>query len=62
MFDELNKAIELEPNRESYTLLMKAYESRGMQPEADEVEAKLKKLVEPSGKRKRIVRPKRVVI
>lgn len=62
MFDELNKAIELEPNRESYTLLMKAYESRGMQAEADEVEAKLKKLVVPSGKRKRVVRPKRVVI
>lgn len=62
MFDELNKAIELEPNRESYTLLMKAYESRGMQAEADEVEVKLKKLVVPSGKRKRVVRPKRVVI
>ena len=62
MFDELNTAIHLEPNKESYTLLMKAYESRGMQAEADEVEAKLKKLVVPSGKRKRIVRPKRVVI
>ncbi len=62
MFDELNKAIELEPNKESYTLLMKAYESRGMQPEADEVKAKLSKLVVPSGKRKRVVRPKRVVI
>lgn len=62
MFDELNKAIELEPNKESYTLLMKAYESRGMQPEADEIKAKLSKLVVPSGKRKRIVRPKRVVI
>lgn len=62
MFDELNKAIELEPNKESYTLLMKAYESRGMQPEADEIKAKLSKLVVPSGKRKRVVRPKRVVI
>jgi len=62
MFEELEKAIELEPNRESYTLLMKAYESRGMEAEADEIEAKIKKLVVPSGKRKRIVRPKRVVI
>lgn len=62
MFDELNKAGELEPNKESYALLQKAYESRGMQAEADEIEAKIKKLVVPSGKRKRIMRPKRVVI
>lgn len=62
MFDELQTAIELEPNRESYSLLQKAYESRGMQPEADEIAAKMKKLVVSSTKRKRIVRPKRVVI
>lgn len=62
MFHELKTAIELEPNKESYTLLMKAYESRGMQPEADEIASKLKKLVVPSGKPKRIARPKRVVI
>jgi tetratricopeptide (TPR) repeat protein len=62
MFEELNTAIELEPNRESYALLMKAYESRGKQAEADEVAEKLKKMVVPSGRRKRVVRPKRVVI
>ncbi len=62
MFDELNKAIELEPNRESYTLLRKAYETHGMQAEADVVDDKLKKLIVPSGKSKRVLRPKRVVI
>ncbi len=63
MFQELNKAAELEPNKETYTLLLKAYESRGMAMEADMINDKLKKLITTStGKRRRIVRPKRVVV
>jgi tetratricopeptide (TPR) repeat protein len=62
MFQELEKAAELEPNRETYTLLHKAFESRGMAVEADMIEDKLKKLIVPSGRPKRIVRPRRVVV
>ncbi len=59
---ELEKAVELEPNKETYHLLIKAYEERGMAPEADQLKYKLNKLVVPAGKPKRVLRPKRVVI
>ena len=63
MFQELEKAVGLEPNAESYQLLLKAYQERGMEAEADMIEQKLKKLIVPSGKSKRIMRPaKRVVV
>lgn len=62
MFVELEKAAELEPNKETYTLLYKAYQSQGMEAEADLVEDKIKKLIVPSGRRKRILRPRRVVV
>ncbi|HSX31397.1 MAG TPA: tetratricopeptide repeat protein, partial [Candidatus Saccharimonadales bacterium] len=35
MFQALERAVELEPNKETYTLLMQAYEERGMQAQAD---------------------------
>lgn len=62
MILELERAVELEPNRESYTLLMNSYRNAGQLAEADQVEQQLAKLIVPSGKPKRIVRPKRVVI
>lgn len=63
MFQELEKAVELEPNKESYQLLHKAYTERGMEAEADMIEQKLRKLIVPAGKPKRIQRPaKRVVV
>ena len=62
MLNELEKAAELEPNKETYHLLQKAYQDKGMEREADEVEQKLKKLIIPSGKPKKVVRPRRVVI
>jgi len=62
MFAELEKSAELEPNRETYTLLYKAYQSHGMEAEADIIEDKIKKLIVPSGRRKRILRPRRVVV
>src|SRR6476659_3706556 len=63
MFQELEKAVELEPNRESYQLLHKAFLDRGMQAEADMIEQRINKLIVPSGKSKRIIRPaKRVVV
>lgn len=62
MFIELEKAVELEPNKESLTLLHKAYESRGQDQQAKILEHKLKKLVVPDSKPKRIARPKRRVV
>jgi len=62
MFQELEKAAELEPNKETFTLLHKAYLSHGMQAEADILEDRLRKLVVPQGRAKRILRPRRVVV
>ena len=63
MFQALEQAVSLEPNKETLTLLHKAYVERGMQAEADAVDQRLKKLIVPSGQSKqRMVRPKRVVV
>jgi len=63
MFQSLDRAVDLEPNKETYQLLQKAYLDRGMQAEADMIEQKLNKLIVPAGKPKRIIRPaKRVVV
>ncbi len=62
MFQELEKAAELEPNKETFTLLYKAYKNHGMAAEADLIADRLKKLVVPAGRAKRILRPRRVVV
>ncbi len=62
MFDALKRAVDLEPNQETYSLLQKAYAERGMDAEAEEIAEKLKKLIVPSGKPRRILRPRKVVI
>ncbi|MEI7632570.1 MAG: tetratricopeptide repeat protein [bacterium] len=59
---ELERAAELEPNKESFMLLHKAYESRGMIEQADDVAKKVQTLIMPTGQPKRIMRPKRVVV
>jgi hypothetical protein len=43
-------------------LLHKAYLNHGMQAEADIIADRLKKLVVPAGRRRRILRPRRVVV
>jgi len=62
MFQELEKAAELEPNRETYSLLQRAYLNHDMQAEADLIEDRLKKLTTQPGRAKRILRPRRVVV
>lgn len=61
MFVELEKAAELEPNKETYSLLYKAYMNHGMEAEADQVADRIKKLKAPA-RAKRILRPRRVVV
>jgi len=62
MFQALERAVELEPNKETYTLLKQAYEERGMDAQADMITQKLKRLIVPAGRSRRILRPRRVVI
>ena len=62
MLHELEKAAELETNAETLTLLQKAYLTNNLQAEADLIEDRLKKLIMPAGKPKRMVRPRRVVV
>ncbi len=62
MLQELEKAVELEPNHETFNLLKKAYENLGLTEEAKAVEKRVDKMIVTSGKRKRMLRPRRVVI
>lgn len=62
MLQGLERAVELEPNKESYALLKMAYDQAGHEEKAAEIEQKVEKLVIPAGKPKRIQRPKRRVV
>jgi tetratricopeptide (TPR) repeat protein len=63
MFQELERAAQLEPNRETFMLLHKAYMNHDMQAEADLIADQLKKLnKQPAERAKRILRPRRVVV
>ncbi len=62
MLSELERASELEPNPETFTLLARAYEANGLHDESNEIRSKLNSLVLPAGKPRRVFRPKRVVI
>ena len=62
MFQALERAAELETNKETLNLLHKAYLDRGMQAEADMIEQKLKKMIVPAGHPKRMLRPRKVVV
>jgi tetratricopeptide (TPR) repeat protein len=62
MIIELERASELEPNPETFGLLLRAYEANDMQAEADVIKTKLDKLIMPAGKPRRVLRPRKVVI
>lgn len=62
MFQSLERAVELEPNRETYTLLMQAYSERHMDAQTDAIADKLKTMIVPSGRPKRVLRPRKVVL
>ncbi len=62
MIKGLEHAAEIEPNKETYTILARGYHSLNMQDKADIIEDKLSKLALPSGKKQRVKRPKRVVV
>lgn len=62
MIHELEQAASLEPNQETYNLLLKAYENNDMAAEADMIRQKLTKVVVSAARPKRVLRPRRVVI
>jgi len=62
MMQELEKAVDLEPNPETYGLLIKVYEAVGDQAAADVLKSKLNKLIMPAGKPRRVLRPRKVVV
>lgn len=62
MLQELEAAAELEPNPETFNLLLKGYEAEGMEEDATKLKKKLAKASLAAGKSKRMLRPKRVVI
>ncbi len=62
MIEELERAVELEPNKETLQLLEGAYRNNGLAEAADQVEQRLRKLVVPKGKPKRVIRPTRRVV
>lgn len=60
---ELETAVEIEPSRESLHLLMKAYTTRGMQAQADQIQDRLNRMKRSKAKptRKSVKRPRKVV-
>lgn len=62
VLSELERAAELEPNQETFRLLYKAYIDRTMLEEAAKIEKKVKTLVVPVGRPRRVFRPRKVVI
>lgn len=62
MIDELERAVELEPNRETKMLLHKAYEIHGHHDKAAKIRKELDTNSEGAGRPKAVNRPKRVVV
>jgi tetratricopeptide (TPR) repeat protein len=61
LLQSLEKAVLLEKNKETLTLLYKAYMDRDMEAEAEVVAKKLRRMIIPAGRPKRMLRPRRVV-
>ena len=62
MLAELERAAELEPNKETLQLLITAYDAKGMEDEAKSARKRMDKLIIPAGKSSRVLRPRKVVV
>jgi tetratricopeptide (TPR) repeat protein len=62
LISSLERAVELEPNKESISLLYQAYISTGLVDKAKILEKKLSKHRETKGIKAKITRPKRIVV
>ena len=62
MLEALEKAIEVEPNPQTYKLLSDAYERAGEMELAEEIRRKLRQLIVPASKPKRIRQPRKIIM
>lgn len=62
MISELEKATKLEPNKETFTLLLRAYEMNSMDEKASTIRRRLGRVSSGSKRPKRVSRPPRVVV
>jgi tetratricopeptide (TPR) repeat protein len=62
MLAELERAAELEPNKETLQLLLNAYQLKNMLEEAEAIKKRIDKLIVPAGRNNRILRPRKVVV
>ncbi len=62
MISELEKATKLEPNKETYSLLLRAYEMNNMEEKASTIRRRLSRVSLGSKRPKRVSRPPRVVV
>ncbi len=68
VLQELEKAAELEPNPESFKLLLRVYQEHGMHEQAAAIERRLSKMTTAAPtsaaapKRRRILRPRKIVV
>jgi tetratricopeptide (TPR) repeat protein len=62
MLGELERAAELEPNKETLNLLLGAYEAKSMDDEATTIRKRIDKLIVPTGRSARVLRPRKVVL
>lgn len=63
MIGELERAVELEPNNETHSLLMRAYDQDGAEDKATELRDKLRKEIKAKQQLpKKVQRPKRVIV
>jgi tetratricopeptide (TPR) repeat protein len=59
---QLERAVDIETNHETLGLLAKAYENVGDHEKSTAVELRMKTLIVPAGKPRRVLRPKRVIV
>jgi tetratricopeptide (TPR) repeat protein len=62
MISELERAVELEPNKETLNLLLAAYEAKSMEEEVETTKKRIEKLIVTSSKASRVLRPRKVVV
>lgn len=62
MLERLELAAGIEENQETLTLLKKAYHNQGLSDKEAKVDSKLKTLIVPAGKNRRVTRPVKAVI
>lgn len=62
VIESLEKAVEIEPNPQTYKLLAEAYETNGEPELAEQIKAKLSRLIIRNDKRRRVSQPRKLVM